>query len=175
MVNYVMPHDPSWAAEALSEAKAIQIAHGTLDLTLHHIGSTTIPGILAKPIIDLLGEVADLASLDAASKTMRDLGYEVMGAYGIDGRRYFRKTDANGRRTRHLHIFTKGSPHIERHLAFRDYLRAHGEVAAAYSALKAQLTRDDACSWDTYLDEKAPFVRQTERAALVWYRSNRPS
>jgi GrpB-like predicted nucleotidyltransferase (UPF0157 family) len=79
--------------------------------------------------------VDDLEALDERSARMGDLGYEVMGPFGIEGRRYFRKFDATGRRTHHLHVFSQGSPHIERHLAFRDYLRSNPLKAAAYSDL----------------------------------------
>lgn len=93
-----------------------------------------------------------------------------MGAYGIEGRRYFRKIDAEGRRTHHLHVFEQGSPHITRYLAFRDHLAAQPEIAAAYSALKARLARGDNPSRDEYLEGKDRFVRAAEQDAIAWYR-----
>lgn len=134
-------------------------------------------GILAKPIIDILGVVVSLEDVDGQSAAMERLGYEVMGAYGIDGRRYFRKVNTSGRRTHHLHIFEKGSDNIERHLAFRDYLTTHPEKEAEYSELKASLTFGGATSWDAYLDGKDPFIKATERDAVAWYRraSDKPA
>lgn len=166
----VVPHDPDWARAFAAEAAAIEAAVGAPHITLHHIGSTAVPGILAKPVIDLLGEVASLTALDAASEKLEALGYEALGANGIEGRRYFRKRGPDGERTHHLHVFETGSPHVARHLAFRDYLRAKPEVARAYSDLKAQLTRDPHAPRDAYIDGKSPFVLETEKAALDWQR-----
>lgn len=166
----VVPHDPAWARAFSAEAAAIEAALEGVAVVLHHIGSTAVPGILAKPVIDLLGEVASLAAVDAATGKLTTLGYEALGANGIEGRQYFRKIAPDGERTHHLHVFETGSSHVERHLAFRDYLRAMPEVARAYSDLKAQLTRVPDSPRDAYIEGKAPFVLQTEKAALDWYR-----
>lgn len=166
----VVPHDPAWAKGFAEEAEAIEAAIAGVPIALHHIGSTAVPGILAKPVIDLLGEVASLAELDGAAGRLEAIGYEALGSNGIEGRRYFRKRDGAGERTHHLHAFETGSPHIERHLAFRDYLRAMPEVARAYSDLKAQLVRNPATGREAYIDGKAPFVLRTEQTALDWYR-----
>ncbi|MBB5516429.1 GrpB-like predicted nucleotidyltransferase (UPF0157 family) [Rubricella aquisinus] len=169
----VLPHDPSWADAFAIEAASLIRALAPLPLVLHHIGSTAIAGIHAKPIIDLLGEVPSLAQLDARAETMTRLGYEVMGSYGIDGRRYFRKSDAVGRRSHHLHMFEARSPHVARHLAFRDYLRAHADIARAYSDLKRRITEAGGASWDDYMDAKDPFVARIEPQALAWYNAQR--
>lgn len=170
MVAFVVPHDPRWKMAFEDEAKAIQQAFGNTPVHLHHIGSTAIPDILAKPIIDLLGMVSTLAEADAKARALESLGYEAMGAYGIEGRRYFRKIDRNGTRTHHLHMYDEGSHHVERHLAFRDYLLAHPEVAKEYSALKERLTRGDALTRCSYLDGKDPFVSRIEPQAVDWFR-----
>lgn len=166
----VVAHDPRWARDFEREAEAIHAALDIPPIALHHIGSTAITGILAKPVVDLLGVVADLDGIDRRAATMRGLDYEVMGPYGIDGRRYFRKSGADGRRTHHLHVFAAGSPQIERHLAFRDYLREHPSKAAEYSALKARLTAGGGASMDAYIEGKAPFIAATDALALDWYR-----
>jgi len=101
---------------------------------------------------------------------MQRLGYDVLGAYGIQGRRYFRKFDEAGRRTHHLHVFEHKSPHIERHLAFRDYLQQNPSKAAEYSKLKARVTSDGVISWNDYMDAKDPFITATEKEAVDWYR-----
>lgn len=165
----VVAHDPRWARDFERESEALHAALDTPPVAVHHIGSTAIAGILAKPVVDLLGVVVDLDGIDRCSATMHGLGYEVMGPYGIDGRRYFRKSGADGRRTHHLHVFAAGSPQIERHLAFRDYLREHPSKAAEYSALKARLAADGA-SMDAYIEAKAPFIAATDALAVDWYR-----
>nr|WP_198007033.1 GrpB family protein [Roseobacter sp. CCS2] len=173
MVVCVVPHNSRWASDFVMEAKAISASLGKNQIAIHHIGSTAIAGILAKPIIDLLGVVSDLDLFDARSNMIHALGYEAMGSYGIEGRRYFRKSDPTGRRTHHLHIFAEGSTHIERHLAFRDYLRCHEEVATAYSALKAALTDVQSPHQNSYIDGKGPFISAVEKDALNWYRHKR--
>ena len=168
MVLHVVPNDPAWADAFAQEQTALLAALPPGCLTLHHIGSTSIPDILAKPIIDLLGATPDLAQIDALTETFATLGYEALGTYGIEGRRYFRKHNDTGLRTHHLHIFQATSPHLTRHIAFRDYLRAHPEIAAKYSALKAQLTAAPNLTWSSYLDGKDPFIRRVETDALAW-------
>ncbi|OAN70313.1 hypothetical protein A8B78_20790 [Jannaschia sp. EhC01] len=170
MVTLVVPHDPNWKLAFEVEAEAIKNALGNTPMQLHHIGSTAIPGILAKPIIDLLGEVSTLEDAEANAHVFEGLGYEVMGAYDIEGRRYFRKIDGNGTRTHHLHVFEKGSTHVERHLAFRDFLRAYPKVAEEYSSLKGSLTQSGAPSRDAYVDGKDPFVSRVEPKAVDWFR-----
>jgi len=157
----------------LREADALGGAVEGVWEALHHIGSTAVPGILAKPIIDMLGVVEHLDWVDQNTHALERLGYEAMGAYGIDGRRYFRKSDAGGVRSHHLHVFQASSPHIDRHLAFRDYLRAHGGVAQRYSDLKAALVRQADATRETYIDGKDPFIAETESLALAWYKGER--
>ncbi|MGH0001931.1 GrpB family protein [Pseudovibrio ascidiaceicola] len=168
MVDYVVPHDPEWKNDFSHEASLIKKRLGNIDIELHHIGSTSVEGILAKPIIDLLGVVSDVSALDKKSDAFEGLGYETMGAYGINGRRYYRKINGLGKRTHHLHVYETGSPHVERHLAFRDYLIAHPNKATEYSNLKAKLTSADNVTWDSYLDGKEPFILVTEQEALKW-------
>ena len=170
VVAFVVPHDPSWKDAFFKEASAIEDALSSSSVELHHVGSTAIPGILAKPIIDLLGVVPSLTVVDEKTRALEGLGYEAMGSYGIEGRRYFRKIDGEGRRTHHLHVFEAGSQHIERHLAFREYLTAHADIAAEYSSLKTRLAGGDDPSWDNYMDGKDPFIRAVEPKAITWYR-----
>lgn len=166
----VVPYSPEWPEAFAAEAYAIAQALPDVTLTIRHIGSTAIPGILAKPIIDMLGEARSLKQIDSASRSLEALGYEAMGAFGIAGRRYFRKDHASGQRTHHLHVFEAESPHVERHIAFRDYLRAHPQIAKAYSDLKANLTGTQGNDPGAYVAGKAHFVSATEEAALAWYR-----
>lgn len=160
----VVAHDRRWAARYAETAARVVAALAPLPVTLHHIGSTAVPGIMAKPIIDMLGEVATLAAIDAAAARLVAIGFEAKDEYGEPGRRYFRLNDAGGMRTHHLHVFATGAPALARHLAFRDYLIAHRDAAAAYSALKAALPAAG------YQDAKAPFIVATQAAALAWAR-----
>ena len=166
----VVPHDPSWPAEFKAEAERIRPVLGDLVVAIHHIGSTSIPGICAKPIIDILLEVHDIQQLDVLAPQLGDLGYEAKGEFGIPGRRYFRKHSTNGMRTHNVHAFGKGNPGIERHLAFRDYMISHSNSAEAYSLLKQRLAAAHPNDLEAYMDGKDQLIKEHEAKAIVWKR-----
>ncbi|WP_061789607.1 GrpB family protein [Herbaspirillum rubrisubalbicans] len=87
--------------------------------------------------------------------------------------RYFRKDSAEGVRTHQVHAFQFGSPHIERHLAFRDYMNAHADAAAAYSELKQRLANAHPDDFVAYMDGKDAFIKEHEFSALAWARCTR--
>jgi GrpB-like predicted nucleotidyltransferase (UPF0157 family) len=165
----VVPHQSSWRGEFERESAKVQARLGANVVAVHHIGSTAIPHIYAKPIIDLLVEVNSLVAVDECNVAMQALGYEAKGEFGIPDRRYFRKDDANGLRTHHVHVFSAGSAEVDRHLAFRDYMIAHPADAQQYSDLKrqlaAQLRPDD---MEGYMDGKDAFVQAMQKRALAW-------
>jgi GrpB-like predicted nucleotidyltransferase (UPF0157 family) len=164
----IVPHRESWKDDFTREAARIAGALGIQLKAIHHIGSTAVPGLRAKPIIDLLAEVSSLDGLDARQHAMEALDYEAMGELGIPGRRYFRKNDAAGMRTHQVHAFIAGSSEVVRHLAFRDYLRCHPEVAREYGALKLRLVESCGGDLEAYMDGKDAFVKDLERQALAW-------
>ena len=164
----VVPHDPRWRDAFEAEAERVAAALGGNVVAVHHVGSTAIPGIYAKPVIDLLVEVRDIAAVDGRSHTMESLGYEVMGEYGIHGRRYFRKDDREGVRTHHVHAFEAGSAEARRHLAFRDYMIAHPADAQRYSELKRKLAAEHPQNIDEYMDGKDGFIKEIDRRAARW-------
>ncbi|KAM3093829.1 GrpB family protein [Phormidesmis sp. 146-12] len=165
----VVPHDPNWWEAFEVESQRVTDALGENVVAIHHIGSTAIPGIYAKPIIDLLVEVKDIVKVDGQSSSMESLGYEVMGEYGILGRRYFRKNSQEGVRTHHVHTFKLGSDQVERHLAFRDYMVAHPEDAQRYSELKRELARKHLQNVDEYVDGKDGFIKEMDKKAAQWH------
>lgn len=166
----VVPHNSSWSAEFEVEAALIRLAVGDLLVAVHHIGSTSIPGIFAKPIIDILLEVCDVEMLDARSSALIELGYEAKGEFGTPGRRYFRKDSTTGVRTHQIHAFESGSIGSERHLAFRDYMIAHPVMAQSYSVLKQRLAASHPDDMDAYMDGKDSFVKEHEARAIAWKR-----
>lgn len=171
MTQIVIPHDPAWAMAYASEASRIARALAPYQIEIHHIGSTAIPDILAKPVIDMLGVVSSIETLDTYSGQLDHLGYEAKGAFGIQGRRFFQKLNPSGVRTHHLHLFEEGTQDVLRHLAFRDFLRHHPDIAADYSALKSALTSNDVATREDYVARKAPYVTLLERRALTWRES----
>ena len=164
----VVAHDPGWREAFAAEANRVSAALGENVVAVHHIGSTAIANIYAKPILDLLVEVRDLAKVDDRRAAMESLGYEVMGEFGIPGRRYFRKNDREGTRTHHIHTFEAGSAQAERHLAFRDYLTAHPVEAQNYGELKRKLAEQHPQNPDGYMDGKDGFIKEIDRRAARW-------
>jgi GrpB-like predicted nucleotidyltransferase (UPF0157 family) len=162
----VHPPNPQWPQDFEAEAAHIALALGDNVARIHHIGSTSIPNIYAKSVIDILVEVSDIDRVDAYNGVMAALGYTAMGEYGLPGRRYFRKDNAEGVRTRHVHIFLTGSSEVVRHLAFRDFMRANPDCAQQYSDLKHSLAAQHPDDIDGYMDGKDGFVKAMEQRAM---------
>lgn len=172
--GFIVPHDPAWHQAFRQEAFALREALSPLPITLHHIGSTAIDGLSAKPVIDLLAVVPDLQVFDQSCQRLLSLGYSAKGENGINGRRFFEKRDANAQRSHHLHVFEQGAPQVTPHLAFRDYLIARPDVAAAYGALKETLVQMPDFSRAAYITGKAAFVQTTTKDALHWAAQSSP-
>jgi GrpB-like predicted nucleotidyltransferase (UPF0157 family) len=164
----VVPHDRHWQSLFKAESCHLSIAFGDNAIAIHHIGSTAIETIYAKPIIDILIEVKDINKVDDRNTQIESLGYVAMGEFGIVGRRFFRKDNKNGIRTHHIHTFEIGSPQIDRHLAFRDYLKSHPEAAREYSELKQQLAQQYPTNIESYMDGKNGFIREIDKQAAAW-------
>jgi|GEM_PF-180562 len=133
----VTPYNPQWSEMFASEAGLIKQALGDNCIKIHHIGSTSVPGLAAKPIIDMLPVVRNIQAVNQAAEAMESLGYEVKGEYGIAFRRYFQKNKKA--RNHNVHIYQEGDPEIDRYLKFRDWMRSHPEDAKAYAKLKREL------------------------------------
>ncbi len=142
------------------EAARLVEAMGALLISVEHVGSTAVPGLAAKPIIDIMAGVRRLAYADRCIRPLEGLGYEYIPEYEefIPARRYFRKGPAPAR-THHLHIVEKRGAFWEETLQFRDTLRRRPDVARAYEELKRRLARQWAHdSWE-YTEAKAPFIQ----------------
>ena len=163
----LVDHDPRWAGAAAAYAAQLDVL-GDLVLSIHHIGSTSVPGLLAKPIIDLLPVVSSITALDEQLWKVEALGYRLYGEYGLPGRRF---CALPGKDTRlvHLHFFERGSDQIFHNLAFRDYIRTHPEAAAAYTAEKQRARALHPDNSHGYTAEKAAFVQATSQLAHAWF------
>jgi len=160
----LVPHDPLWAAEFEAEAARIERVCDDLEIRLEHVGSTAIPGVAAKPIIDILAGVPARAPRRDYVTAIKGIGYEHLGAHGVPGRDYFRRGSP---RSHHVHLVSWSSAFWREQLAFRDWLRAHPETAAEYDALKRELARRHADDRKRYQEEKGPFIRSVVRRALA--------
>jgi GrpB-like predicted nucleotidyltransferase (UPF0157 family) len=164
-------HDFEWSERATREGARLMAACPSSVIAVHHIGSTSIAGIVAKPIVDLIAVAASLSALDDSRTAIEALGYEWWGEYGIEGRRYCTLSDrANGTRLVHVHAFEEGSVGVERHLAFRDYLREHPTIARAYEAMKLRCRDRHPEDSYAYSDCKNDWIRRTEEDALAWWK-----
>ena len=165
------PHDPAWADAFDSASTLVMEALGSNAISVHHIGSTAIPNIWAKPIIDMMIAAKDIGTVDTCNQAMEKLGYEAMGEFGIPGRRYFRQDDSHGRRIHQIHVFPVNSGQIDRHLAFRDFMRAHSDWANRYSDLKRDLAKKYPHSISDYNTGKESFIKHIDTMAATWRRN----
>lgn len=163
----LVPHDPSWAILAQAETARISAAANGALVELHHIGSTSIAGLAAKPIIDLMAVANDLEALDSIRPSVERLGYGWHGEFGVAGRRFCTLSDpATGRRQFHLHCYARGDNSIRRHLAFRDYIRGRPEVAVAYEQMKRDCAARHPDDSHRYTDCKDKWIKRVEAEAL---------
>ena len=153
----IVEYNADWPRVFEREAAAILAACRPLITEVHHVGSTSVPGLAAKPILDILPVAAGVAEAHEAVSRMTALGYRYRGENGIAGRFYFDMV-VDGRTVMHVHMFPSGHPEVQRHLVFRDHLRMNPDVAREYERLKRELAsryRDDR---QTYTDSKAAFI-----------------
>ena len=163
----VVDYTPLWKKSFQEEALRIRIVLGKNLDAIYHIGSTAVPGLKARPVIDIMPVVQNISEVDRLYPHFEAMGYECMGEFGMPGRRYFRK--GGDERTHQIHIFQRSSrKDIERHLAVRDFLRTHADVAARYGLLKSELAA--ACPYDieAYCEGKNAFMKELEQKALQW-------
>ncbi|MGG3508547.1 GrpB family protein [Paenibacillus lautus] len=164
----VVEYDPNWKTDYLKEEQAINEILQEELVKSYHIGSTSVPNLKAKPIIDILLVVNDIGELDNYSAQFENLGYEVMGEFGIKGRRYFRKGGDD--RTHQIHAFQYDYiQEIERHLSFRDYLCENPKICKEYGDLKSKLADQYPTDIESYGDGKDDFVKKIEKEALKWH------
>ena len=164
----VKPYNKQWISIFEEEANKLHEIFGPEIIEIYHIGSTSVNNLKAKPIIDIMPVVRDINRIDEFNTVMVAMGYESKGENGISGRRYFQKGGDN--RTHHAHVYELDNPEIERHLAFRNYLRVHPDVAKKYGDIKGELSQRFPYDIESYIKGKEQLVLEIERKAIVWYR-----
>jgi GrpB-like predicted nucleotidyltransferase (UPF0157 family) len=168
----VVRHNPVWPEMFGAESAKIAGVFGRELVAIHHIGSTSVPGLSAKPIIDIMPVVRDIERVAEFNPAMVRLGYEPRGEYGIPGRCYFIK-GGDENRSHHVHTFGLNHAEVARHLDFRDYLRAHPAITGQYAALKERLARQFPHDIQGHMAGKDAFIREIICKAQEW-RTKRP-
>ena len=158
--------DPAWPERFREEAARIASVFGGELLSIHHIGSTSMPGMRAKPIIDIMPVVRDISKVETFNEGMIAHGYTPMGEYGIAGRRYFIKEPDV--RTHQVHSYEPDNPEVKWHLDFRDYLMAHEDEARQYAELKIGLAERYRYDIENYTEGKAAFIKGVLAKAGAW-------
>jgi GrpB-like predicted nucleotidyltransferase (UPF0157 family) len=160
----IVPYDPTWPARFEEERSAlVGVLEEWAPGGIHHVGSTSVPGLASKPIIDILVGVTDLERSRSCFERLSPLGY-LYAPYRTEEMHWFCKPDP-GRRTHHLHLVPTDSPRFRDELLLRDYLRGHPPVAAEYGELKRRLAQTFEHDREAYTAAKADFIRATLRRA----------
>jgi GrpB-like predicted nucleotidyltransferase (UPF0157 family) len=152
----IVPYDPEWPALFDAESRRLQLALAPLLIVLEHTGSTAVPGLAAKPVLDILGGVPAGAAMEPYVERLVASGYVHRGDQGIRGREFFRRGEP---RAWHLHLTSVASAFWREHLAFRDYLRARPDMRDEYAELKRALAARFPTDREAYITGKAQFVR----------------
>jgi GrpB-like predicted nucleotidyltransferase (UPF0157 family) len=155
----VSDHDPRWADEFAAERDRLAAALGDAAVAIEHIGSTAVPGLAAKPIIDIVAGLRDMDSVQRCIEAVVPLGYARQPENDFGSRLFLRRVGPDGRATHHLSLTPHGSDYWDDHLAFRDALRAAPDLCRRYAALKrAQAAAHD--DIDAYTRAKTSLVRE---------------
>lgn len=152
----VVPYNPKWPQLFEIEAALIKKALGDNCIAIYHVGSTSVPGLSAKPIIDILPVVKDILEVDHRTKAMENLGYVAKGENGMAFRRFFQKGGTV--KTHNVHVYEQGDPEIDRYLKFRDWMRSHPDDREAYAKLKKELAAKFPHDILSYCNGKDAFV-----------------
>ena len=163
----IEPYNPEWPELFMCESSLIRLSIGSYITVIEHIGSTSVPGLAAKPVIDMLIGVKSLADSPRFVPLLEELGYVYVPEHEVDlpERRYLYKQQ-RGEDSFHLHMVEPQSGFFRRHIAFRDYLRSHAEDAAEYASLKLRLAREFGSDRSGYTDAKTEFIQSIERKAM---------
>ncbi|WP_308639381.1 GrpB family protein [Paenibacillus silvisoli] len=162
----IVPYDAGWALEFREIGSRLRQSLGETALRIDHIGSTSVPGLAAKPVIDIQVSVRSLEPVDAYLGGFEQLGYVFRGDNTERTKRYFR--EGQGMRRTHIHVRETGSFGEQFALLFRDYLRANLEDADFYAAVKIRLMEQFGHERQRYVEEKEPFIWEIMRRASAW-------
>ena len=156
----VLPYDEQWKHDFLQIKAELTNVLGQLAIEIEHVGSTSVQGLSAKPIIDIDVVIKDYSGLENAISALGKIGYQHEGNLGIAGREAFKYDGKEHLRKHHLYVCPEDSPELKRHIEFRDYLKTHPDAVREYSRIKeegAELYPDDI---DRYIEHKSTFIEK---------------
>lgn len=160
----MVPYSDHWVDLFEEEVKKLEEVFSKIPIQLHHIGSTSIPGCLVKPKIDILGVTHDITIVGQINEKIQQIGYLPLGEYGMKQRRFFSRHDEP---SVNLHVFEDSDPEVVRHLRFGDFLRSHPELVEEYSKLKKQLAERYPGNMHEYCLGKDQFIKTIDYKAAL--------
>ncbi len=162
-------YNPRWPEMYAQEKARIEASIGAYLIDIQHVGSTSIPGLSAKPIIDIMAVIRSVSLVEECVKPLEALDYLYQGELGIPGRHYFRKPVdiSHTARAFHLHMVEKGHEQWAMYQLFREYMLLHPELVQQYDTLKRELAAKHGSDRAAYTAAKAPFIESVIRAAVI--------
>ena len=164
-------YSSEWPVLFGQAAKLIGSILGEELVDVQHVGSTSVPGLASKPIIDVMPLVKDISCIDAYNEAMAQAGFNAWGEYGLPGRRYFTKDSAE-LRTHNVHTYQHDHPEALRHIAFCAYLREHDGAMREYGELKRSAFEKHPNDIEAYNDAKNDWIKRVEKVAIEWHKKN---
>lgn len=162
----VVPYDPQWPMEFAKLAKVLSGYIGDLALRIEHVGSTSVEGLAAKPILDIDVVISSHGVLPQVIERLAGAGYVHEGNLGVEGREAFRRVYEDGLMRHHLYVCPQDGRGYLEHIALRDYLRRNAEVREAYATLKQRLAEEFRYDIDQYSENKTGFVQEILKHTL---------
>ncbi|MBR6402272.1 MAG: GrpB family protein [Eubacterium sp.] len=156
----VLPYDEKWKQDFLMIKDELTSALGQLAMRIEHVGSTSVEGLSAKPIIDIDVVILDYTVFEEVVSALGTIGYQYEGDLGIAGREAFKYDGKDHLRKHHLYVCPSNSQELKRHIAFRDYLRTHSGAVREYSRIKEEGARIYPYDMDKYIEHKTPFIEK---------------
>lgn len=159
----VMPYDEAWKEDFTAIRDELSAALKDLALSIEHVGSTSVEGLSAKPVIDIDVVIKDRTVLPDVISALQSIGYTNEGDLGIPGREAFKYEGKPHLRKHHLYVCAQDADELKRHISFRDYLRSHPDAVAEYGRIKEEGAALYPNDIDKYIEHKAPFIEGVYR------------
>ena len=156
----VLPYDEQWKQDFFMIKGELTAALGHLAIRIEHVGSTSVEGLSAKPIIDIDVVIKDYTVFEEVVSALETIGYRHEGNLGIAGREAFKYDGKDHLRKHHLYVCPENSPELKRHIAFRDYLRTNSDAVREYSHIKEEGAKLYPYDIERYIEHKSPFIEE---------------